>query len=229
LGLGAQVPDEAAEALAACVNEHLGTRTSWAKTPTGYPDSLALCVIDSIWSMGVNYGGVENVLSRYIAYRREQGADPYFDGHDELLAVFEELGLEGFTGTIGNHQRTSTRSGIPKTQAVRDAIHALGMSGVKTASMLREPPKLDDVERAWCAVRGQRSGISWHYLRILSGSQDIKADRMIRRFLKRCLGYLPGPQEATSVLNAVAPLLDCDLRTLDHAIWVAERSLPPAR
>ena len=32
----------------------IGPESTW-KTPDGYPNSLALCVLDAIWSMGVNY------------------------------------------------------------------------------------------------------------------------------------------------------------------------------
>jgi hypothetical protein len=39
--------------------------TVWKK-PDGYPTSLALCILDSIWSIGVNYDRhVIPVLNRY--------------------------------------------------------------------------------------------------------------------------------------------------------------------
>jgi len=41
--------------------------------PDGYPDSLALCIIDSIYSTGARYSSVVNVVGRYRDYRTGQG------------------------------------------------------------------------------------------------------------------------------------------------------------
>ncbi len=40
--------------------------SAWAE-PDGYPDSLALCVLDAIWSIGVRYSGVVNVVSHIMS------------------------------------------------------------------------------------------------------------------------------------------------------------------
>lgn len=62
-----------------------------AEAPGGYRDGLALCVIDSVQSTGVNYTSTGKVLDRYRAYRRAQGAHPTADGAVELLATFDDL------------------------------------------------------------------------------------------------------------------------------------------
>src|SRR5690349_17656868 len=87
-----------------------------AKSPDGYRDGLALCVVDSVQSTGVKYTSVENVLDRYRAYRRSQGGDPNVDGVPELLGTFDELdGPDGWAEKIGNNNRTSTRGGVLKS------------------------------------------------------------------------------------------------------------------
>jgi hypothetical protein len=78
-------------------------------------------------------------------------------------------------------------------------------------------------------VKGQRSGISWHYLRILAGVQDVKADRMICAFEEQVLGRAVGPAEARELVIAAHEHLrgehaQVDLRTLDHAIWTRQRA-----
>lgn len=84
-------------------------------SPPGY-QGVALCILDSIWSIGVRYSTVENVVARY----RSRGASVETDGPAELLAVFAEVGgAEGFAERIGNYQRTSTRNGVLKSEAVQ--------------------------------------------------------------------------------------------------------------
>ena len=53
-----------ARLVAAC-RERLGPLENWRPLYAGYRDGLALCVIDSIQSIGVRYGAVENVVKRY--------------------------------------------------------------------------------------------------------------------------------------------------------------------
>ena len=95
------------ELVVAACSELLPEPSSW-DTFDGYPKSLALCVIDSIWSMGVRYGNVIAILNRYRAYRMQQGQDASLDNLSDLLAVFEELGVDGFIEQIGNRQKVST-------------------------------------------------------------------------------------------------------------------------
>lgn len=109
------------------------------------------------------------------------------------------------------------------------AAAALDELGVNTIDQFQR--RYDDpaVEAAWRAVRGQRSGISWHYLRILAGVQDVKADRMICAFVEQVLGRAVGPAEARELVVAAHEQLrgdhpEVDLRTLDHAIWTHQRA-----
>ena len=54
--------------------EELGDPSTW-KSPQGYRRSLALCVMDSIWSLGIRYQTVEKVLDRYLVSRGWTGLD----------------------------------------------------------------------------------------------------------------------------------------------------------
>jgi len=147
------------------------------------------------------------------------------DDAGALLSVYAAIGgVEAFAETVGNHQRTSTRAGVLKAQAVLDAANLLVGLNTTSTSLLREASDLREVEAGWRALPGQRSGISWHYLLMLVGTQDIKADRMIRRFLFALLGRLPAPSDASRILASAAPSLGCDLRALDHAVWSYQRS-----
>ena len=201
--------------------------------PDGYPDGLALCVIDSVQSTGVTYSSVENVVARYRAYRRDQGSDPNRDGVRELLATFDELdGPAGWAATIGNNNRTSTRGpGVLKSEAIRDAARVLDTAGITDTRDFRkaaeDEAQLAQVAAGWRAVVGQRSGITWHYVQMLAGIPGVKPDRMICRFVADSL-KVPRrsvtPPFALDILTATANQMGVSPTDLDHAVWQFQRS-----
>lgn len=200
--------------------------------PPGYRDGLALCVIDSVQSTGVTYSSVENVVARYRAYRREQGGDPNRDGTPALLATFGELdGSDEWAKKIGNSNRTSTRGGVLKSEAIRDAARVLDAQGIRNTDLLRkvaeDKAQLEQVRKEWCGVKGQRTGITWHYMLMLAGIEGVKPDRMICRFIADSLG-LPRravtPPFASQILTAAAKEMGMSPTDLDHGVWQFQRS-----
>src|SRR4051794_23242079 len=105
----------------------------------GYPESLALCVIDSIQSTGPHYTSVVNVVQRYRRYRAGQGARADADGAEALLATFEELGgAAGWAERIGNQNRTYSRKHAPlKAEGIQQAAERLQVLGIDTGTELR--------------------------------------------------------------------------------------------
>lgn len=202
----------------------IGPESTW-KTPDGYPNSLALCVLDAIWSMGVNYDEhVLPVLDRYRRHRANSGGDASQDSVDDLRIAIVHFGPERFSSEIvKNKQRTSTRSGILKSDAVLRATTLFCKTSVFTCSDFKS--RQDEVYLGWLAIPGQKSGISWHYLRILAGEPDIKPDRMITRFVSRAIARLVSPAEAITLLVTAHREMELasDLRTLDYAIWSHQR------
>ena len=95
----------------------LGDPARW-ETATTYA-SLALGLMDAVWSIGVRYTGVLNVLHRYRAARRGAGADPDRDTPADLIAFIGSCGgPDTFAAAVNNRQRTSSRNGILKADAV---------------------------------------------------------------------------------------------------------------
>jgi hypothetical protein len=203
--------------------------------PTGYPYSLALCVLDAVWSMGVRYGGVAKVVGRYRGYRASVGADADLDDLPDLLAVYQAVGGdEDFAARIGNRQRTSTRHGaVTKATAVRQAAQALTVVGITTTGELRAQAgssTLAEPKSAWLTVPGQRSGISWRYLLLLARVPEVKPDRMLRRYVAEALGEPDVPAElAAQLVMEAAEQLRVSPIALDHAIWRYQRSRPAVR
>lgn len=211
--------------LVAC-REQLPASGVW-RPFVGYPDSLALAVMDAVWSTGTRYAITTGVLKRYTAHRQRMGGDAAHDGLQDLLDVFESLGgIDGFIDRIGTRNRVSSHPGAAlKAEAVHRAATAIRELDIDAAEEFRAAEGTELANRArtaWLAVPGQGSGISWRYLRMLLGLPDVKPDRMVVRFVASALDVdertLAGDRVVRLVQEAAARL-GVDQRALDHAIW----------
>ncbi|MDZ7882566.1 MAG: hypothetical protein U5N53_06480 [Mycobacterium sp.] len=197
-----------------------------AKAPKGYPNSLALCIVDSVQSTGVKYPSVEKVVARYVGFRN---GNAYTDGTVELLATFTETGgPDAWAEKIGNGHRTSTRGGVLKAAAILEAALALDGMGIATAAALRDADaaRRGEVEASWRKVTGQRSGITWRYAGMLAGVPGVKPDRMICRFVADSLELRRrsvGTEFAYDIVTAAATEMGMSATALDHAIWRFQR------
>lgn len=225
--------DDLAAFIKACDTD-LGDPNLWF-TPDGYPDSLALCIVDSIYSTGARYSSVVNVVGRYREYRTNQGGNPETDGADDLAATIAELGgPDPWATRIGNRRPTSTAAGAPlKAQTIAALTEVLPAQGVRTTADLRAAAATADtlktVERAWRATPGQRSGITWDYALMLAEIPGVKADRMVIKYVTRGIGCRPGsvlPERAAQLVSRVAESKGWSVIHLDHAIWRFESGRP---
>lgn len=218
-----KAPDDVAAVLRALGD--LGDPSAWAPAPE-YA-STAISVIDSIWSIGVRYSGVLNVIARYTALRLEQGADAQTDTPAQLFEFIGGCGgPDGFAAAVMNRQRTSSRNGILKAQAVMEAAELLTEHAVAGPDDLRQMQgtSLDRLARGWRLIRGQGSGLSWDYFLMLNGLEGVKADRMVRRFVARALNRPEdgvSAEEARDLVASAAGTLGVGQRVVDFAIWSA--------
>lgn len=205
-------PDQL-KSLMAHSRAYLGEPVDW-EAMAGYPNSLALCVIDSIQSTGPHYTSVMNVVSRYRGYRLGQGGNPNADGAHALLTTFDDLqGPDGWAEAIGNHNRTYQSKQAPlKSVAIQQAAQKLAEVGVDSTDDLRhavaaEPTRLEALHAAWLSVVSQSSGITWDYFLMLGGIPGVKADRMVIRFVAAATGLneaqVSPPRAAALVRAAV--------------------------
>lgn len=200
--------------------------------------SLPLCMIDAVYSIGVKYEAVQNVVRRYCRYfnlkefrepmelippQREQ------QSLSDFIEAFTNIGLEKFTDVVfQNRQRTSSRSGILKSDAVFRFARTCHESGINFLQDVG-PKVLDNVlEINLRKIPGQNLSIGYFFM--LSGSDDlVKPDRWILGFLNRCLGYSPTIIEAQSLVSKTCTILRVDHprltpRLLDNIIWNSERA-----
>lgn len=223
---GQPAPDDADIALLvrAC-EDRLSPVDEW-KPFKGYPDSLALCVLDSLWSINVRYPVTRGVIGRYRNERRWQD-NPDHDGLPELLSVYERLGgVDAFIDRVGTRNRVSTQPGaMRKGEAVFVAATALNELGIETADQFRDSVGTalgDQAKDRWLALPGQRFGVSWRYLRMLVGLPDVKPDRMVMRFVASALGVdesMITTDRAVALVVAAADHFGVEQRALDHEIW----------
>jgi hypothetical protein len=183
-------------------------------------------MIDAIWSIGVRYQSVENVIARYRAERLAGGHDAEADRPQDVRRFIEACGgPEGFALRVRNHQRTSSRNGILKAEAVLHEARILEHESVGVPADLAgaSEERLNHLRGQWSAVPGQASGISWRAFCMLVGLAEVKPDRMIRRYVASALGRpgesAVGVEEARDLVMATAAHLGVSPRDLDHAIW----------
>lgn len=207
--------------------------------PPDLPDeyryaSLPLCIVDAVFSIGVTYASTRATVARFCqrhhwpkiaATREDRGASSH--GLNHLLNLYGDLQPEAAADALfGNRQRTSTRSGILKAEAVRLFADALVRCGINHFDDITEE-RIEYAEATILGLPGQGSGIAFDYFRMLAGNDElIKPDRMVLRFVANALGSAaePTPRQAALLVRLAARKLSgtnpawTPLK-LDHAIW----------
>ncbi len=201
-------------------------------------DSLPQCVIDAVFSIGVNYTGTRRTVIDYCNNVGVTRISTVFgspsDRHtiDQLLENIRRFDVEGDCGQnrlFHNGQMTSTHSGMLKSIAVRDFATVLKNHDIQTIADLRAANSsvMDSVESDIKMIKGQSSGISYSYFLMLAGDENhMKIDRWLLRFVGEALHNSKYADVSTAYSDLLAV---CDElkktyphltpRLLDHTIW----------
>lgn len=203
--------------------------------------SLPLCVIDAVFSIGVQYKSVQKVGSRYCDWC---GIEPFRSNRTMLPSPAEQQSIGVFCNKLNkvghqemaidvfqNRQRTSTRNGILKAEAVSRFAAVLRDHRVEYFQDIPVAAQTKALEDSIRRIPGQKSGISLRYFWMLAGSDEfIKPDRMVLRFHESALSRTVTSDEAQGLLTAACeylrksyPLLTP--RMLDHEIWKYQRKV----
>ena len=206
----------------AAIRNDLGDPGTWG-APVEMKDSLALCALNSAFSLQNTSAAVRNVLRRYREHRVNAGADPSTDsGPDLIEAMYAAGGAREFSTGVLETRAAFPMTGRMRSEAIYDALSALADLGVTTTQNLRDAADQSDAERAWCSVKGLGKQ-SWAYLLMNAGEASrTKPDTMVRRFLARATGKPVDAVEATRMVTGAAAALDVEVRNLDRAIWLHE-------
>lgn len=200
--------------------------------------SLPLCVIDAVFSIGVKYDSTRRVVIRYCEYTKQQR----IRSSAELPPLSKQESISSFcarpeqkdpdtmaSSVYRNRQRTSARNGILKSDAALRFGEVLQRFGVEYLQDVRVVAESRTFTNDILSIPGQRSGISLQYFWMLAGSDEfIKPDRMVIRFLETALNRSVDLVEATELLRSTSQLLSSEYpnitpRLLDHEIWKYQR------
>lgn len=204
-------------------NTNLGDPELW-RTPEGYPNSLALCIIDSLYSTGSHYSSVVNVINKYTAVHGNE------DGAVALLASITGAGgpRAWATEVVDNLKPAHTKAGAPlKAEIIQQAAQLMTSLDIDTVedlvAQVEDEPLNNSVHNAWKRLPSQSSGVTYNYLLILAGLPSVKPDRMILRFLATALGKDTelSIQKAVELITEAAKAMNVSPRTLDHIAWRA--------
>jgi len=209
--------------------------------------SLSLCALDAVFSIGVRWQAVRNVVARYCAHTSTQVFRPLGSAaaprsEQESISQFCAR-LAGWgspdqiAAMLGSRQRTSTGgASILKAEATLRFAEQLRGHGIEhlqdmaALSLEQEAQVLGAIR----AIPGQASGISWAAFRMLSGDEDqVKPDRMVSRFILAALGRAVSPEAAVELVRGAAAVLrgtypELTPRLLDAQIWKYQSGLSRA-
>lgn len=196
---------------------------------------LSLCLIDAVFSIGANYRSTENAVERYCKhygiprYKSDNAGKEAQHTITALIHNIESVGPEQFAaGVLENRQRTSSRNGILKSEAVLKCAKIFQEAGIENISDFQN--KSESVKCEFKTVKGQGKGVSFEYLCMLCGDENkVKPDRHIIRFLQDRCAIPVTVDNAEGIVQQILNELHSEynaltLRELDYAIWEYQRS-----
>lgn len=234
-----------AEKVAAYANATMCLRTA-ELSAVYYYQSLPLCVIDAVFSIGVLYGQVENVIRHFS---RVTGWTTFRELHSGFPPANSQASISDFLQVATQHAHpeeslfnnrgyanpTSRQNRIRKAILVQEFARVLQEEKVETFQFLESHPDQARLDRKLRALPASSSGVAVRYFRMLAGDDDqVKPDRMILRFIEDCIGNMMGPDEAATIIQDACALLKkvhphLTPRLLDFEIWKHQRDKPSPR
>lgn len=188
-------------------------------------NSLVFSVINSVYSISANYSSTIAVVERFAKHINRSLKDQYLIS--EFIRDFGNAEVDELATTVfKNRQRTSTRNGILKADAVVQFIRVLYLHGIETnEDLLNYEDKyrlIYDIKK----IKGQGSGLTYDYVLMLAGDVNtFKPDRHIFRFFSEHLGLeVTSSENLEKLFRKQLEIVkkdypDMNVRTLDSAIW----------
>lgn len=199
--------------------------------------SLALCVIGAVYSIGVRWESVEAAISNFCRWAhwekdlpkapREYTISEFITLLDSFNRDWEKMADEAFS----NRQRTSTRGGILKAEAVFKFAKVLKQYGIEKYEDIPAQGLNYKIAADIQSITGQGSGLSYKYFLMLAGNtREVKGDRMVTRFVGEAVGSTGiSGEEAEELVRAAATALQPEHPSLtayklDNLIWNYQRA-----
>lgn len=207
--------------------------------PEFYYQSLPFCVIDSVYSIGVRYEIVKKTVKNFCEYnkltvfRENINSVPKQESQfsvNDFINMYGKTDFDELANSVfKNKQRTSSRSGILKAEAVVRFLRELSNEGINYFQDLENIPK--NFEAKIKEITGQKSGISLQYFYMLAGDDRlIKPDRMVIRYIENIVKIPVSQKDCQEILEKTSSKLqvlgiNISPRELDNAIWNYQRNI----
>ena len=211
-------------------------------SPAYYYQSLPLCIVDAIFSLGVRYQQVERVVSnvcqaaRWKTFRDHDSPSPPLKEQKTASELLELI--KGHSSSMDTlfknccfaNPGAAKANRIRKADLVRMFAETLKSNGVESFQDLETCADPQGLERCLLGLPALKSGVAVRYFWMLAGDEDeVKPDRMIHRFITGALGRVAGNAEAVKLIREACVILSgsysgLNPRLLDHAIWKHQRT-----
>ena len=206
-----------------------------------YYQSMPICIVDAVFSLGVRYEQVEGVVSRlcqaaeWKTFRNHGSPTPPLK-EQKTVSDFLEL-LKGPSSAMDTlfKNRCFANPGASKPNRIRKAdlvkmfAETLKANGVESFQDLETCSDPEGLEQCLLGLPALKSGVAVRYFWMLAGDEDeVKPDRMIHRFITGALGRAAGNAEAVKLIREACVVLNGDYpslspRLLDHEVWKHQR------
>jgi hypothetical protein len=226
--------------LADYAEKHLCLQTAQLSRAYFY-QSLPLCIIDAVFSIGVKYGQVENVVCNVAKVTAWDTFRPY---GSKFPAIEKQKTVSDLLDDIGKHQDTRktlfnnrgyanpSATKVPRIQKadlVCRFADVLKQKKIETFQDLANYAESEALDTELCMLPSLQSGIIVRYFRMLAGVENqVKPDRMIQRFIKVSIGESLNADAAATLIQNTCVILKTKFplltpRLLDHEIWKFQR------
>ncbi len=184
--------------------------TQW---PGGWPDEIDAAVIDAVFSVRARYGSrarQTGVYGAVMRWRKERDA-----ANDlSVLASVDSDALRRIT----NNGKLAQRY---KADIVIEVARAFVDAGIVSADDFRNKEVL--ARTTYLSVKGC-GPVTWAYLRMLTGLEDVKTDTWLVRFVRDVLPDA-SKDDTGRLMKEVASRMGVDAHRLDHAAWAYRRTV----
>ena len=199
------------------IAEDLGDPSGW-RAPVEFRDSLALCALNSAFSLRGSSAAATNVLARYRAFRPTADTD---NGADLIMVMDNEGGPSGFARDIMRNESKLPGTNRLRPEGIYEGLTRLAAleTAVTSAEHLRTAATngSTSAKTAWLSVKGF-GPLAWSYLIMNAGvGTETKPDVMVQRYLTRVLGddNRLTPARTRQLLQLAAAKLNVEPRDLD--------------
>jgi hypothetical protein len=235
-----------AQKLADYAEAHLSLETAQLSRAYFY-QSLPFCIIDAVFSLGVKYRQVENVVS-HVA--KVTGWDAFRPHSSNFPAIEKQKTVSDLLEEIGKHQDTSktlfdnrgyanpSATKVPKikkSDLINQFAGVLKQRKIETFQYLKSYEDSEALDNELRALPALKSGVGVRYFRMLAGDENqVKPDRMIQRFIEAGIGESLSVDMCASLVQETCGLLKTRFRSLtprllDHEIWKFQRQRKQAK